>query len=215
MKSKKSILWVFLLLTSTTQLFAQKKEWQRHSFAVHAGYANMLQGTGGLTNSSQNYEDELTKGFGWDLQYYGRPIKALGIGILYSGFTSQGKHEEGSDHLYTHYIAPQIGLYAVDVERFSLRFNAGLGAIIYRNSSEVFGKSRRAIGTLFAANVGVNGAFKLTRNWAIEADIQYVTSRLDKMKVRYHDETTTVKFADGESPHLGRLNLSAGISYSF
>lgn len=215
MKTKKSILCLFLLLAGATQLLAQKKEWQRHTFSVHAGYANMLQGTGGLTNSSHDYERDLSKGTGWDVQYYGRPTKALGIGLLYSGFTSKGSHKEGSDHLYTHYIAPQIGLYAVDQKWFSLRFNAGLGGIFYRNNSEVFGKSRRTDGRFFAINGGVNAAFKLTRHFAIEANAQYIASRLNSMDVRYHDETTTVDFADGDESHLGRLNLSAGISYSF
>lgn len=215
MTTTKSILGLFLLIATTTQLLAQKKEWQRHSFAVHAGYANMLQGTGGLTNSMHSYERELLEGTSWDLQYYGRPTKMLGIGFIYSGFTSQGSHEEGSDHLYTHYFAPQMGLYAVDGKRFSLRLNAGLGGIFYRNNSEVFTKSRRTTGRFFAINGGVNAAFKLTRNWAIEANAQYIASSLDKMEARYHDETTTVDFAKGEESHLGRLNLSAGIAYSF
>lgn len=215
MKTKKVTLWIFLLLTGVTQLYAQQKEWQRHSFAVHTGYATMLQGVSGLTNSSPGYERELSNGTGWDVQYYGRPIPVLGIGFLYSGFSSQGSHEEGSDHIYTHYFAPQVGLYAVDNQWFSLRFNAGVGGIFYRNNSEVFEKSRRATGRYFAINGGVNAAFKLTRNWAIEANAQYIASRLSSMDVYYHNETTTVCFDKGNESRLGRLNLSAGISYSF
>lgn len=203
-----------LLLTVSLGLSAQKTDNRlRQSFAVHVGYGNMVKGTGGLTNSSSGYKDQLQQGISWDAQYYFRPIKVLGVGILYSGYTSDGSHEEGSDQLYTHYLAPQVGLYAVSTDHFTLRFNLGVGGMFYRNNSEVFEKERIVKGSSIAANVGVNAAYRFARHWAVEADIQYVPSKLEKMRSHYHGEVIKVKIPGGFS--MSRLNLSAGFSYLF
>lgn len=202
-----------LFLTVSLDVLAQRKHQLSQTLAFHVGYGNMVKGTGGLTNSSSSYKDQLLEGISWDAQYYLRPIKVLGAGLLYSGYTSNGSHEEGNDHLYTHYLAPQVGLYAVSTDYFTLRFNLGVGAMFYRNNGEVFGKERRVRGTSIAANAGVNAAYHFTRQWAIEADIQYVPSQLERFRSRYHDEKITVKFPDGLS--VSRLNVSAGLSYTF
>lgn len=213
-KSYYCIVLSLLLLTLSLRLSAQSTANRlRQSFAVHVGYGNMVKGTEGLTNSSSDYEGQLRQGISWDAQYYFRPIKVLGIGLLYSGYTSNGSHEEGSDHLYTHYLAPQVGLYAVSNDHFTLRFNLGVGGMFYRNNSEVFEKERRVKGSAIAANVGVNAAYRIARNWAIEADIQYVPSQIHRVRSHYHNETITVRFPDGLSAN--RLNLSAGFSYLF
>lgn len=211
----KRFLLLFLLMPVCLSLFSQSADWQHHSFAIRAGYGNMLQGTKGLTNSSKSYEDMLSHGITWDVQYYYRPLNRLGIGLLYSGFTSKGKHDEGSDHLYTHYIAPQIGLYCLDTHWFALRFNAGVGGFTYLNDGKVFGKSRRAKGGSIAANIGINAAFKISPRWGIETDIGYMFANLHKLRSHYHDEVVTVHFPDGERVGAGHLNLSAGISFFF
>lgn len=212
-KSYYRIALSLLLLTVSVGLSAQNTDKLRQSFAIHVGYGNMVKGTDGLTNATSGYESQLQQGISWDAQYYFRPIKVLGLGILYSGYTADGSHEEGSDHLYTHYLAPQVGLYAVSTDCFTLRFNLGAGGMFYRNNSEVFGKERRVKGSFIAANVGVNAAYRFARHWAVEADVQYVASQIRKVRSHYHDEAITVRFPSGLT--TTRLNLSAGFSYLF
>lgn len=211
-KSYYCIVLSMLFLVVSMETLAQSTD-LRQSFAIHVGYGNMVKGTDGLTNSSSSYKDQLSQGISWDAQYFFRPIKVLGIGFLYSGYTSNGSHKEGSDQLYTHYLAPQIGLYAVSADYFTLRFNLGVGGMIYRNNSEVFGKERRVRSSSVAANVGANAAYRIARHWSVEADIQYIPSQTKKIRSHYHDETIAVRFPDGLS--FSRLNLSAGVAYSF
>lgn len=214
MHKRKRDLLFFLLTMCCIALSAQEVVKQRHTFSVHAGYGNMLRGTAGLTNSLKSYERDLSEGVSWDVQYYFRPADIVGVGFLYSGFSSQGSHEEGSDHLYTHYFAPQVGIYCLRTKRFFIRLDAGIGLLSYRNYSKVFDKSRRVTGTSFATNAGVNATLKITRQWNIEADIQYVASSIHTIYPRYHNEVTTVKFRN-DPLSVSRLNLSAGVSLNF
>ena len=213
LKRKQNLLWFFLTMWCIA-LPAQETTKQQHTFSFHTGYGNMLKGTAGLTNSSKSYERSLSEGVSWDAQYYYRPADIVGIGFLYSGFSSQGSHEEGSDHLYTHYFAPQAGIYCLRTKRFFIRLDAGIGILSYRNYSKVFDKSRRVTATSFATNAGLNATLKITRQWNIEADIQYVASNIHKIYPRYHNETTTVKFRN-DPLSVSRLNLSAGVSFNF
>lgn len=213
MKKETLLLFAFLM-ACCIRLSAQETAGQKHTFSFRTGYGNMLEGTAGLTKQSHSYEKDLSNGVTWDAQYNFHFIKAMGIGFLYSGFSSKGSHEEGSDHVYTHYIAPQMGLYCFQNQHFLMRFDIGIGAMLYRNNSKVFGKDRKVKGSKIAANVGANATFKLTRHWNLEADIKYIISSLNKVYSYYHDERITVKFNKGPLS-ISRLNVSAGVSYSF
>ena len=175
LKRKQNLLLVFLTMWCIA-LPAQETTKQQHTFSFHTGYGNMLKGTAGLI---------------------------VGMGFLYSGFSSQGSHEEGSDHLYTHYFAPQAGIYCLRTKCFFIRLDAGIGILSYRNYSKVFDKSRRVTATSFATNAGLNATLK-----------QYVASNIHKIYPRYHNETTTVKFRN-DPLSVSRLNLSAGVSFNF
>lgn len=215
MMKKRHIALFLLFALCCIQLSSKEKvNKQEHIFSLHTGYANMLGGATRLTNSSRSYERKISQGISWNAQYYFRPVSIMGIGFLYSGFSSKGSHEEGKDHIYTHYMAPQVGLYCFRSQRFFIRIDVGAGMMVYRNRSEVFGKSRYVKGSDIAANAGINGRLRLTRHWNIEADIQYIASSIYKMYSHYHGEVITVKLK--ENPlSISRLNLSAGISYSF
>ncbi len=187
----------------------------RQSFAVHIGYGNMLEGTSGLSLSDDTYKNKLCQGVNWDAQYHVRAFKDMDFGLLYSGYSAKATHEEGADHVYTHYIAPQAGLYIVNNRSIHVRVNAGLGWMFYRNNGEVFAKSRKATTSNLAGNLGVNFNYKLTPNWGIGADVQYLIAKFGQMDVRYHGQTVDVRFPDGDSLSGSRLSLSAGITYSF
>lgn len=213
MRKRHALLFVFLM-TCCIRLSAQKTTERVHTFSFLAGYSNILEGTSGLTSQAHSYKRKLSEGASWDVGYYFHPVKIAGIGLLYSGFSSKGSHDEGSDHVRTHYIAPQIGLYCFENQHLFVRLSVGAGAMIYRNNSEVFGKSRYVRGSSAACNAGVNATFKLTRHWNLEANVQYIHAHLKKITSLYHGKEIDVEFND-DRLSASRLNLSAGISYSF
>lgn len=216
MKIQKLSGLLLLMLLCSPSLFAQQDAIQKHIFSVHTGYARILGKTGGLTQNTPGYRHDLAQGIGWDAQYYFRPVNRLEVGLYYSGFSSKGSHDEGKDHVQTHYIAPQIGFYCIDTQKFLTRINIGGGKIFYRNDSEVFGKDRRVKGSSGAFNLGANVTLKLTEHWGVEADLQYIYCNVDKVRTRYHDETITVRYPDGHPQPLKQMiNLSAGLSYRF
>lgn len=92
---------------------------------------------------------------------------------------------------------------------------AGPGLLFFRNNSEVFGKSRKVRANSIGLLINSNANYKLTPNLGIGIGIQYLISGLARMKVRYHDETHTVRFEDDYDSDLSRLNISAGLSYYF
>lgn len=195
-------------------LFSQKN-FEKHEFSFHVGHGNMFNDTPTLTLGSDSYQRELAKGVSWDGQYNFRPVKRLLIGAIYSGFSSQGSHPEGSDHLWINFIGTQIGLSNANTKHWQIRMGAGPGLVFLRNNSEVFGKSRRVKAKSVGLLINSNATYKLTSNLGIGIGVQYMISGLARMKVRYHDETHTVWFDDNYDSDLSRLNISAGLSYYF
>ena len=205
---------VFLL---PVMVFAEEPEPWRYSLSLHYGYANMVAGTAGLTNSSRSYEKDLCSGMSWDFQYYYRygRKRIFGLGAIYSGFTSKGTLQYSTDHVYTHYIAPQLNLSLWPTSRFFMGGNTGFGYFMYRNNSTVFGKGRRVMGDMPAVNFGLNGTYCLSQRIGISLNMQYIFTELYKVHIDYHDEITKVKFPPEKAMQASRLNISGGINFFF
>lgn len=207
------ILFMFMMICHSP-LFSQK-EFQRHEFSFHSGYGNMVYGVPGLTLPTHSYDRKLSQGVNWDLQYHFRPLRHFVIGAIYSGFSSKGSHPEGSDHVWVHFIGPQIGVCNVSTERWQMRITGGPGGVIFRDNSKVFGKPRNtkanSIGFLFNAST----AYKLSSHLGIGMEIQYLASGLVSMRSQYHGETIRVDFDESANSSLSRLNINAGLSYYF
>ena len=215
MKLKKLLyLATFCILLISGYLHAEEPA-KMHSVSLHIGYANMLGGTAGLTNSAHSYERDLCSGISWDAQYYLHPKGMFGFGLFYSRYSAKGSLEHSSDHIYTHYIAPQFALYCLSNERVNVRLNIGTGYLRYKNNSMVYEKDRRVSGQRMAGNIGVNAEYMLTSHWGVSADLQYVFTNLRKVESNYHGETITVRFPSEDRLKVSRLNISLGIGYHF
>jgi hypothetical protein len=209
----KTPLFIFILLLLPGVLPAQTKE-KKHQFSVYAGYANMIGGTAGLTKSTSSYENKLCSGFSWDAQYNYWAHKQIGIGVLYSGYSADGTHAQGSDHIYTHYIAPKLTVRVYQAGQFNLSFNGGAGYLFYLNDSRVFGKERRATGGHFGAHIGGTAEYKLGERWALSLETAFIYTKLSKINTLYHGENTSVHFSDNRL-NVSRLNISAGLNFYF
>ena len=212
------VLLTAILLSLPVTLFADEPK--NHSFALHYGYANMVNGTVALTNSSKSYDKGLRSGMSWDAQYYYRTQNRwTGWGVIYSGFTSKGALENSSDHIFTHYIAPQFGWYILPLvprDRAYIRLNVGMGYFRHLDNSTVYGKSRRVTGSSFAGNIGLNGVYYLLPQLGISFDFQYIMTNLSKVNIRYHGEAIELRFRAADWwMQLSRLNISGGLSYFF
>jgi hypothetical protein len=214
MKKALTLLFLCVLSSVTVVALADEPNKDRFSLSVHGGYANMLDGTKGLTSTSESYVNSLSSGFSWDAQYCFKHRK-LALGLLYSGYTSKGKLPDSSDHLYTNYVAPFIGLYLFDNEKFSARATLGIGRMYYRNNSTVFGKERIVTGHTLGQNYGLNGVYFLSPKLGISIDIQHIGSEIYDTSVKYHGERIVVKFPLENPLSLTRLNISAGLAYFF
>ena len=209
----RTILLVFVMICYSP-LFAQK-DYLRHEFSFHAGYGNMVYGVPGLTLPTHSYDRELSQGVNWDLQYSFRPRKHFVIGAIYSGFSSKGSHPEGSDHVWVHFIGPQIGACSVSTQRWQIRVTGSPGVVFFRDHSKVFGKPRNTKANTVGFLTNVNAGYRLTSHLGIGMQVQYLASGLFSMRSKYHGETITVKFDDDSNSSLSRLNVSAGLSYYF
>lgn len=207
-------LTVMISLISQSSLFAQRN-FERHEFSLHAGFGNMFNETPTLTLTTHDYERKLAQGVSWDAQYLFRPLKRFVFGVIYSGFSSKGSHEEGSDHLWTNMIATQIGLSNADTKRWQIRGGIGPGLVYFRNNSEVFGKPRTVKAWSIGILINSNATYKITPHWGLGIGFQYLASGLFRTRVHYHDETILVKLYDGQPSDLSRLNVTGGLSYYF
>ena len=209
----RTILFVFVMICYSP-LFSQK-DFQRHELSFHSGYGNMVYGVPGLTLPTHSYDRKLCQGVNWDLQYHFRPLRHFVIGAIYSGFSSQDSHLEGSDHVWVHFIGPQVGVCNLSTSRWHMRITGSPGVALFRNNSKVFEKSRKTkantVGFLFNAST----AYKLTPHLGIGMEVQYLASGLESMRSRYHGETIRVNFDDDTNSSLSRLNINAGLSYYF
>ncbi len=191
--------------------FAQEKDPSHHLFSIQAGYGNLLKSSKLLTQNTDAYRSKVRDGLAWNASYYFQPIPALGIGMLYTGQTSEAAHTEGSDKLYTHYFAPQFAVHPVNSKRVTLGLHVGAGILSYRNYSEVFGKDRTVKSTFLAFNAGLKAEYKLSANWGIGVDCLLITSDMNESKVHYHDETVDVH----QTNYIRPFSLTAGLNYRF
>lgn len=208
-------LMLSLVIAFCLPLATQKKDFPQQEFFVRVGYGNLVKGTSALTLSTHSYERKLSQGVSWDAEYRFRPIRHLAVGLIYSAFSSKGSHDEGSDHFFTHYLAPQISIYALATEKWQLSLGVGLGKLFYRNNSYVFGKPRQVKGDTWGPHVSLQATYKLNRHWGIGTGVQYLAGALNSVRSHYHGETITVKFRNENQVDLTRLNIAASLSYHF
>ena len=210
----KKFLIVLFFCGTVGAAFAQELQTSPNAFVMflHAGWGKLPNKTSGLTNSSADYVNELSSGAVWNLQALYRHKKFI-TGLLYSGYTANGKLEYSSDKILTTYISPQLGMnIPVIGEKFDIVFNAGLGNIWYRNNSLVFGKDRKVKGSAAGANFGLKAVYNFTQNFGISCEIASIWASLNKTFITYHDETIKVNYP--EALCLNQFTFSLGLKYS-
>ena len=113
---KKYVLLLGLLIQAVSVL-AQETSVGKSIFSVHAGPSWYLGKMIGITNNSDAYRNDLRNGIAWDANYYFLGDKyifgsfKLAPGLIYQGGRYKNTHDESSDKILMHYIAPQLALF--------------------------------------------------------------------------------------------------------
>lgn len=214
-KVNSSLLLLIVLFLSTTA-WGQNNNYSssKFSFDMHAGYANMVRGTSGLTSNSDSYVNKLQSGVTWDINLKYKPAKRFSIGLLYSGFISSGSLPESSDKVQTHYVAPQANIH-FGSKRWQGYVFGGLGVMAYKNNGEVFEKSRYTHNSTIAGNVGIALEYRITDVIGLGISTQYILANYSRLHVHYHDEPFNLEFPRDERLHADRLNISLGLNFHF
>jgi hypothetical protein len=204
-------------------VFAQEATNDNHFLMfLHGGYGLMPNKTGaGLTDSSADYAKKMSNGGAWNAQLFFQH-KMMTVGLMYSGLISSGEIEtpsvsgvvlvKTSDKILTTYIAPQMGMQIPVAKVFSIGWNAGIGELIYKNNSDVYGKPRIVSGHRIGLNLGVRGIFNITENLGISAEIMSIFSGMNKSNIDYNDNTVPVVYI----PKLpvNQFTFAIGLKYS-
>lgn len=115
---KKYVLLLGLLIQAVSVL-AQETSVGKSIFSVHAGPSWYLGKMIGITNNSDAYRNDLRNGIAWDANYYFLGDKyifgsfKLAPGLIYQGGRYKNTHDESSDKILMHYIAPQLALFSL------------------------------------------------------------------------------------------------------
>jgi hypothetical protein len=211
----KSKLLFFMMALIPALCFAEKPFARRHEIVVHAGYARLFEGAGGLTSSSGSYERKLRQGVSRDARYYYHLIRRVSVGFLYAGFSSKGSYAAGSDHLSILYAAPQIRFNFLDKGPWRLGVTSGTGYIHYLNDSKVYGKDRKVTGGRLACNAGLQGTYMIHPRWGISAETNCIVSAIKETDIRYHGETIQMRYPFWKRLPVSRFSFSAGILFRF
>jgi hypothetical protein len=151
-----------------------------------------------------------------------------GIRFTYYGFSASTSEEVPVYAEPYHNYIIGVGTYTMShsinyagvsfVERFTSRnkkwlFNAsvGLGYIDLKETHELLGSSEVMTGASIGMEYSIGAYYRIDKNLAIGANLSTVYGTLTSVKT--NGRTYTLPVGQGEG--LGRMNLSAGISYNF
>lgn len=218
---KKYVLLLGLLIQAVSVL-AQETSVGKSIFSVHAGPSWYLGKMIGITNNSDAYRNDLRNGIAWDANYYFLGDKyifgsfKLVPGLIYQGGRYKNTHDESSDKILMHYIAPQLALFMVK-QKYNLSLSTGVGYQHYKDKSFVYGKPRNVSMNKLAYNLSAGGEYRLSPLVGISAKLNWIVTSSESYSVRYHGQKWQV-----ESPELSggggcfsQLSLLFGMNLHF
>ncbi len=221
-KKKKKYVLLLGLLLQTLSLFSQEASTGKSIFSIHAGPSGYLGKIIGTTNNSDAYRSGLRNGVAWDVNYAYLPDTyvfnsfKLSPGFVYQGGQYKNAHDEGSDKVLMHYIAPQIALFYVK-QKYNLSLSTGAGYQFYNNKSFVYDKPRKVSMDKLACNLSAGGEYLFSPHVGISAKLNWIVTSSESYSVRYHGRKWKV-----ESPELNggggcfsQLSLLFGMNFHF
>lgn len=208
------------LLMPGVWLMAQDASAGRSKVSVHAGPSWYLGKFIGITDYTSSYHNGLRSGMAWSVNYSftcdGHSPCRIAPGLMYLGSRYKNAHDEGSDKLQMHYIAPQVAFRYVK-PAFSISAGAGAGYQCYKDKSTVFGNPRDVSMNKLAFNLSAEGEYLFAADWGVSARLDWISSGSDSYSVKYHGREWQVeapRSGDG-SGAFSRLSLLFGLNFHF
>lgn len=188
------------LLIQGRSISAQNISLGNSKISVHAGPAQYIGKFIGITDYSSSYRNGLRNGVAWSADYYfvgiGHSSHRFAPGLMYQGSRYKNSHDEGSDKIEMHYIAPQAAFYYVK-SRYTFSLGTGVGFQFYKDKSTVFENPRDVSMSKLALNISAGGEYLLTSNIGVSAGMNWIISSSESYSVRYHGRDWQV-----EAPRL-------------
>lgn len=221
-KGMKKYVFLLGLWMQVASVVAQEPPVRKSVLSVHAGPSWYLGKMIGITNHSDAYRNALRNGIAWDADYYflgdAHPFDSfkLAPGLVYQGGRYANTHDESSDNIQMHYIAPQLALFMMK-RNYHLSLSAGAGYQHYKDKSVVYGKPRKVSMNKLACNLSAGGEYLLAPCMGVSARLNWVVTSSDSYSVRYHGQKWQVnapELSDG-GRCFSHLSLLFGMNLHF
>lgn len=218
----KKYLLLFGLLLQSMLLMAQEASIGKSMFSLHVGPTWYMGKMIGITNNSDSYRGDLRDGMAWDVNYYYLGDKyifnsfKLAPGLIYQGSRYKNSHEDGSDKILMHYVAPQIALFMVK-QKYNLSLSTGLGYQHYKDKSYVYDKPRDVSMNKLAYNLSAGGEYLLSSHIGVSAKLNWIVTSSESYSVRYHGQKWQVESPEmsGGGGCFSQLTLLFGMNFHF
>lgn len=215
-------LLLFGLLLQAMLLMAQEASIGKSMFSLHVGPTWYMGKMIGVTNNSDSYRGDLRDGMAWDVNYYYLGDKyifnsfKLAPGLIYQGSRYKNSHEDGSDKILMHYVAPQIALFMVK-QKYNLSLSTGLGYQHYKDKSFVYDKPRDVSMNKLAYNLSAGGEYLLSSHIGVSAKLNWIVTSSESYSVRYHGQKWQVESPEmsGGGGCFSQLTLLFGMNFHF
>lgn len=215
-------LFLLGLFMHTLSLFGQEASIGKSMFSIHAGPSWYLGKMVGIANHSEAYRSDLREGVAWDVNYYYVGDKyifnsfKLSPGLVYQGGQYKNTHDEGSDNILMHYIAPQIALFYVK-QKYNLSLSTGLGCQLYKDKSFVYDKPRMVSMNKLAYNLSAGGEYLFSPHVGISVRLNWIVTSSESYSVNYHGHKWQIESPelDGGGGCFSQLSLLLGMNLHF
>lgn len=215
-------LLLFGLLLQAMLLMAQEASIGKSMFSLHVGPTWYMGKMIGITNNSDSYRGDLRDGMAWDVNYNYLGDKyifnsfKLAPGLIYQGSRYKNSHEDGSDKILMHYVAPQIALFMVK-QKYNLSLSTGLGYQHYKDKSYVYDKPRDVSMNKLAYNLSAGGEYLLSSHIGVSAKLNWIVTSSESYSVRYHGQKWQVESPEmsGGGGCFSQLTLLFGMNFHF
>lgn len=182
-------------------------------FAFNIGYG-WLPKADGLTGDEQQFEDKLSSGIAWDIEFH-HYIKNFGWGLFYSGYHSGGYYEKTKiDHdLLLSYVAPLFCYKYSFNKKWMINGEVGIGYLKFADRiSSGIDKGKLYVSTV-GFNYGVNIEYKISKHVGIGISFNEIVGGAYLKDVKTENAYSTVTFDDDDSLNLSRINILGGIRF--